>query len=71
MLTVTSYGSEYCVPSGLDFKAVGDYVVRYFVSNHLLLGLQVTCKHDKGALSWLNAELEQSKERPPPSLADL
>ena len=41
MLTVTSYGSECCVPSGLDFEAAGVYVVRYFVSNYLLQGLEI------------------------------
>ena len=41
MLTVTSYSSECCMASGLDFEAAGDYVVRYFVSNYLLRGLQV------------------------------
>ena len=39
MLTVTSYHFECCVPSGLDFEAAGDSVVRYFV---LLRGLRVT-----------------------------
>ena len=29
MLTVTSYSSECCVPSGLDFEAARDSVVRY------------------------------------------
>ena len=42
MLTVTSYSSECCMPSGLDFEAADDYVVHYFVSNYLLRGLQVT-----------------------------
>ena len=41
MLTVTLYSSECCVPSGLDFEAAGDSVVRYFVFNYLLQGLQV------------------------------
>ena len=41
MLTVTSWRSECCVPSGLDFEAIGDSVVRYFVSNYLLWGLWV------------------------------
>ena len=41
MLTVTSYSSECCVLSGIDFEAAGDSVVRYFVSNYLLQGLQV------------------------------
>ena len=41
MLTITSYSSECCVPSGLDFEAIGDYVVHYFVFNYLLRGLQV------------------------------
>ena len=41
MLTVTSYSSECCMPSGLDFEAAGDYVVCYFVSNYLLQGLKV------------------------------
>ena len=36
MLTVTSYSSECCVPSGLDFEAAGDSVVHYFVPNYLL-----------------------------------
>ena len=34
--------SECCVPSGLDFEAAGDSVVRYFVCNYLLRGLRVT-----------------------------
>ena len=33
MLTVTS---ECCVPSGHDFEAAGDSVVRYFVCDYLL-----------------------------------
>ena len=41
MLTVTSYSSECCVPSGINFKAPGDSIVRYFVSNYLLRGLRV------------------------------
>ena len=41
MLTVTSYSSEHCVPSGLDFEAAGDSVVGYFVLNYLIRGLQV------------------------------
>ena len=41
MLTVTSCRSECCVPSGLDLEATGDSVVRYFVFNYLLHGLQV------------------------------
>ena len=41
MLTVTSYRSECCVPSGLDFEAAGDSAVRYFVSNYWLQGLRV------------------------------
>ena len=36
MRTIRSYSSECCVPSGLDFEAAGDYVVRHFVSNYLL-----------------------------------
>ena len=31
MLTVTSYTSECCVPSGLNFEAAGDYAVRYYL----------------------------------------
>ena len=41
LFTATSYSSECCVPPGLDFEAADDYVVRYFVSNYLLRGLQV------------------------------
>ena len=41
MRTITSYSSECCVPSRLDFEAAGDYIVCYFVSNYLLWGLQV------------------------------
>ena len=29
------------MPSGLDFEAAGDSVVRYFVSDYLLRGLRV------------------------------
>ena len=29
------------MPSGLDFEAAGDSVVRYFVYNYLLQGLRV------------------------------
>ena len=42
MLTVTLCRSECCVPSGLDFEAARDSVVRYFVCNYLLRGLRVT-----------------------------
>ena len=41
MFTVTSCRSECCVPSGLNFDAPGDSVVRYFVSKYLLQGLQI------------------------------
>ena len=41
MLTVTSYSSECCAPSGLDLEAAGDSVVGYFVLNYLIRGLQV------------------------------
>ena len=44
MLTITSCRSKCCVPSGLDFEAAGDSVVRYFVSNYLLRGLRVAVK---------------------------
>ena len=49
------------MPSGLDFEAAGDSVVRYFVSNYLL---QVVVKHDVGALSWLNAETVETVPTP-------
>ena len=55
------------MPSGLDLKAAGDSVVRDFVSNYLLRSLR--CKHDVGALSWLNVETVE--RAPTPSLADL
>ena len=41
MFTVTSCRLECCVPSGLDFEAAGDSIVRHFVCNYLLRGLQV------------------------------
>ena len=45
------------MPSGLDFEAAGDSVIRYFVSNYLLQELRVACcKHNVGALSWSNVE---------------
>ena len=55
MLTVTSYSSDCCVLSGLDFEAASDSVVRYFVSNFASRASS-RCKHDVGTLSWLNAE---------------
>ena len=53
MLTVTSYSSECGVPSGLNFKAAGDYVVCYFVSNYLLRGLQVVVNMTWPGLSFM------------------
>ena len=41
MLTVTSYNSECCVSSGLDFEAAGDSVVCYFVSNYCSEGFKL------------------------------
>ena len=64
MLTVTSYSSDCCVPSRLDFEAAGDYVVRYFVYNYLLSGASSHCKHDVGALLWLNAEAVERAPTP-------
>ena len=69
MLTVTLCRSECYVPSGLNFEATSDSVVRYFVSNYFTSRASSRCKHDVGALLWLNAETVE--ERPPPSLADL
>ena len=53
MLTVTWCRSECCVPSGLDFEAAGGSVVCYYC---FVLRASSHCKHDMGALSWLNAE---------------
>ena len=54
--------------SGLDFQAAGDYVVglRYFVSTMIICseGFTSRCKHDVGALSWLNAETVEREPTP-------
>ena len=64
MLTITSCRSECCVPSGHDFEAAGDSVVRYFVCNYLLRGLRVAVNMTLGALSWLNAETVERAPTP-------
>ena len=69
ILTVTLCRSECCVPKGLNFEAAGDSIVRYFVSNYLLRGLRVAVN-----TMWVlfhGQMRKQSKEHPPPSLADL
>ena len=66
MLTVTSCHSECCVPSGLDFEAAGDSVVRYFCVQLFALRASSRCKHDVGALSWLNVETVERAPTPPP-----
>ena len=48
------------MPSGLDFEAAGDSVVRY-----LLRWASSHCKHDVGALSWLKAETIERAPTPP------
>ena len=57
------------MPSGLNFKAAGGSFVSYCLPKLFALRASSRCKHDMGTLSWLNAK--HSKERPPPSLADL
>ena len=52
MLTVISCHLECCVPSGLDFKAAGDSVYVILCASRA----SSSCKHDVGALSWLNVE---------------
>ena len=42
MFMVTWYHSECYVPSGLDFKAAGGFVVQYLLSNYLLCEDSVT-----------------------------
>ena len=55
------------MPSGLDFKAAGDYVVRYTLFCVQLFASRALshCKHDVGALSWLNAETIERAPTPP------
>ena len=53
MLMVTWCHSARCVPSGPDLEAAGDSVV--FVKLFALRASS-SCKHDMGALSWLNTE---------------
>ena len=65
-LTITSYSSEYCVASGLDL-VTGDYIL---IILYPIMGFnQVTVNMTWALFHGLMRK--QSKERPPPSLADL
>ena len=57
------------MPSGLDFEAAGESVVRLFCVQLFFSRALSHCKHDMGALSWLNAETVERV--PTPLLADL
>ena len=65
VLTVTLCRSECCVPSGLDFEAADCtlYCVQLFASR-----ASYRCKHDAGALSWLNVETVNSRKSAHPPL---
>ena len=65
MLTVTYCRSDCCVPLGLDFEATGDSVCTLLFVQLFASSASSHCKHDMGALLWLNAE---TLERAPTSL---
>ena len=50
------------MPSGIDFEAAGDSVVRYFVTNYLFRGLQVAMYMTWGSF----VVRKHSKVHPPP-----
>ena len=57
MLMVTWCCSECCVPAGLDFEVAGRLIHCMLLLVQLFASRASSyCKHDMGALSWLNAE---------------